>query len=293
MKNIISAEFPFTSKFIDVKGSKMHYIDEGEGAPILFLHGNPTSSYLWRNIIPYLSKNARCIAPDLIGMGKSEKPNIPYKFIDHYDYLKTFIEKLELKNVTLIIHDWGSALGFHYAFEHQQNIKAIAFMEGAYKPAKWKHIPKVMKKGFKMMRMPFIGWLMVSVGNIFIKKLLPSSIIRKLSPEELNVYAAPYPTIRSRKPLRVWPTEIPFDGTPKNTHQIVSSYHDWLKQTEIPKLLLYAEPGLLIRKRDVLWIQENFPNIKTVSVGKGLHFIQEDTPDMIGTELTKWYLTLS
>ncbi len=293
MKNMISAEFPFTSKFIDVKGSKMHYIDEGKGNPVLFLHGNPTSSYLWRNIIPYLSKNARCIAPDLIGMGKSDKPNIPYKFIDHYDYLKTFIEKLELKNVTLVIHDWGSALGFHYAFEHQENIKAIAFMEGIYRPAKWSALPKVMKRGFKMMRTPFLGWLMISVGNIFIKKLFPSSIIRKLSKKELDAYAEPYPTISSRKPLRIWPTEIPFDGTPKNMYQIVNSYHNWLKETEIPKLLLYAKPGLLIRKKDVTWIQDNFPNVKTVPVGKGLHFIQEDTPDMIGTELAKWHSTLS
>ena len=289
---MISAEFPFSSKYIDIHGSKMHYIDEGKGETVLFLHGNPTSNYLWRNIIPYLSNNARCIAPDLIGMGKSDKPNIPYKFIDQYKYLNAFIEKLELKNVTLIIHDWGSALGFHYAFEHQENIRGIAFMEGIYKTAKWDYLPKAMKKGFKMMRTPFLGWFMVSVGNIFIKKLLPSSIIRKLTKKELDTYAKPYPTISSRKPLRVWPTEIPFDGTPENTHQIVSSYHNWLKQTELPKLLLYAEPGLLIRKKDVLWIKDNFPNTEAVSVGKGLHFIQEDSPDAIGTELAKWYQTI-
>ena len=236
MENTISVAFPFTSKFMDVNGSKMHYIDEGKGDPILFLHGNPTSSYLWRNIIPYLSKNTRCIAPDLIGMGKSDKPNISYKFIDHYNYLKMFIEKLELKNITLVIHDWGSALGFHYAFEHQENIKGIAFMEGIYMLPKWKSIPKVMKRGFKMMRMPLIGWLMISVGNVFIKKLLPSAIVRKLSKVELDAYSEPYTTISSRKPLRVWPTEIPFDGTPKNMHQIVTSYHNWLKETQIPKL---------------------------------------------------------
>ncbi len=292
MMNSISAAFPFVSKFIDIHGSKMHYIDEGKGDPVLFLHGNPTSSYLWRNVVPHLNNNARCIAPDLIGMGKSDKPNIPYKFVDHYDYIKTFIEKLELKNITLVIHDWGSALGFHYAFEHQKNIKGIAFMEGIYMPAKWKSIPNVMKRVFKMMRTPFLGWLMINVGNIFIKKLLPSAIIRKLSKEELDAYAEPYPTISSRKPLRVWPTEIPFDGTPKNMHKIVTSYHNWLKETRLPKLLLYAYPGLLIRKKDVLWIQDNFSNTKTVSVGKGLHYIQEDNPDIIGSELAKWYLTI-
>lgn len=293
MKNTISTEFPFKSKFIDINGSNMHYIDEGKGDTLLFLHGNPTSSYLWRNIIPYLSNNGRCIAPDLIGMGKSDKPEISYKFINHYNYLKLFIEKLDLKNITLVIHDWGSALGFHYAFKHQKNIKGIAFMEAIYKTAKWKHLPKVMKRGFKLMRMPLLGWWLISVKNIFIRKLLPGSIIRKLSSQELSVYAEPYPTIKSRIPLRVWPTEIPFDGKPKNMYQIVNSYHQWLKETKIPKLLLYAEPGLLIRKNDVAWIKDNFSVIDAVYVGKGLHFIQEDVPNAIGIELSKWYSTIS
>ena len=293
MTNSISAAFPYTSKFIEVNGSKMHYIDEGQGEPILFLHGNPTSSYLWRNIIPYLNTSTRCIALDLIGMGKSDKPNIPYTFIDHYHYVKAFIEKLELKNITLVIHDWGSALGFYYAFEHQHNIKGIAFMEGIYKTVKWKALPNTMKRGFKMMRMPFIGWLMISVGNIFIKKLLPKAIIRKLTEEEFAHYAAPYKTLSSRKPLRVWPTQIPFDGHPKNVHECVLQYHHWLKETQIPKLLLYAKPGLLIRKKDITWMEANFRVLKTVFIGKGLHYIQEDTPNEIGTELAAWYKGIS
>lgn len=289
MPKPISSAFPFKSQYLEVKGAKMHYIDEGTGDTILFLHGNPTSSYLWRNIIPYLSDKGRCIAPDLIGMGKSDKPNISYKFTDHYAYLSAFIEKLELKNITLVIHDWGSALGFHYAFEHHDNIKAIAFMEAIYKPAKWNAIPKAMKKGFKMMRTPFLGWLMVSVGNIFIKKLLPSAIIRKLSKEEFEAYAAPYLTVKSRKPLRVWPTEIPFDGQPKDVYNIVLSYSNWLQQTQIPKLLIHAKPGLLIRKNDVMWIEKNFSNTKSVAIGKGFHFIQEDAPHIIGEAIADWY----
>ena len=292
MKNSISAAFPFESKFIEIRGSKMHYIDEGKGDPVLFLHGNPTSSYLWRNIIPYLTDNARCIAPDLIGMGKSDKPDISYTFFDHYEYLKAFIEKLKLKNITLVIHDWGSGLGFHYANEHRENIKAIAFMEAIVKTAKWKELPKDMKMAFKMLRAPFLGWLMINVGNIFVKKLLPDMVVRKLSDEEMEVYKSPYPTIRSRKPLRVWPGEIPFDGHPRNVHDVVESYHSWLKETPIPKLCFYAEPGLIIPKSLIPWIEENFPNIETVNLGKGLHFIQEDHPHTIGKKLGKWYIAI-
>lgn len=289
MKNVISSGFPFKSKFVDVNGSKIHYVDEGKGDPILFLHGNPTSSYLWRNIIPYLTNNSRCIAPDLIGMGKSDKPEISYSFFDHYEYLKMFIEKLNLRNITLVIHDWGSGLGFHYANEHQNNIKGLAFMEAIYRTSKWQDLPKDMKIAFKIMRTPFLGWLMISVGNMFIKKMLPDMIVRKLTREELTAYAEPYSTVRSRKPLRVWPCEIPFDGKPKNVHDAVTSYHNWLKQTKIPKICFYANPGLIIQKNDISWIKDNFQNIETINLGKGLHFIQEDHPHTIGFELAKWY----
>ncbi len=148
----------------------MHYIDVGKGDTILFLHGQPTSSYLWRNIIPHLQTNARCIAPDLIGMGKSDKPDISYTFEDHYDYLKKFIEKLNLENITFVIHDWGSGLGFHYANEHQNNIKGIAFMEAIIKPMTWTDFPTEYKVIFKLIRSPFIGWLMLSVANMFLNK---------------------------------------------------------------------------------------------------------------------------
>ena len=284
----ISSQFPFKSNFIEVNGSLIHYVDLGEGDPILFLHGNPTSSYLWRNVIPYLSDKGRCIAPDLMGMGKSDKPNSAYTFFDHYLYLECFIEKLNLKNITLIIHDWGSALGFYYAFLHQDHIKGIAFMEAIFKTTKWNAIPKPMKRTFKLLRMPIIGWYLICVRNVFINKLLPNTIIRKLSKTELQNYAAPYQTVKSRKPLRIWPAQIPFDGKPKSVHQAVSDYHHWLKITSIPKLCLYATPGLLIRKNDVAWIAEKFNNTTTKSVGKGLHFIQEDNPTGIGEALAEW-----
>lgn len=289
MPDKISAEFSFESRFVEINGSQMHYIDEGEGDPVLFLHGNPTSSYLWRNIIPYLTGNARCIAPDLIGMGKSDKPDIDYRYTDHYNYLKKFIDKLGLTDITLVVHDWGSGLGFHYARQHSGNIKGIAFMEAIYRVPEWSGLQVQPKLAFKMLRTPFLGWLMVSVGNMFVKKILPDLIIRKLSEKEMEAYMKPYPTITSRRPVRVWPEEVPFDGHPEDVSQIVSSYHKWLQETTLPKLCCYAEPGLIIQKNDVEWIAGHFPNIQMVNLGKGLHFVQEDHPHKIGAELKVWY----
>lgn len=288
----ISPAFPFESKFVEVNGSKLHYIDEGKGDPILFLHGNPTSSYLWRNIIPHLTPNARCIALDLIGMGKSDKPDIAYTFDNHYDYLEKFIEALNLKNITLVIHDWGSGLGFNYAYKHQDNIKGIAFMEAIFKPVEWDDLPKDFKMIFKMLRTPFVGWLMVSVVNMFVKKMLPDMIVRKLSKEELDYYKEPYPNIASRKPVRVWPMEIPISGKPKNVYEKVAAYSEWLKQSDIPKLCFYAQPGAIIKKADAEYIKNNFPNTKMVDIGEGLHFIQEDNPHLIGQEIASWYQAL-
>ena len=285
----ISSEFPFDSKFIEINGSKMHYVDVGNGDTILFLHGQPTSSYLWRNVIPHLNTNARCIAPDLIGMGKSDKPDIAYTFEDHYDYLVKFIEKLRLKNITLVIHDWGSGLGFHYAKNHPNNIKGIAFMEALIKPMTWEDFPAKYKIIFRMIRAPFIGWLMLSVANMFLKKVLPDSMIRKLSKEEFDNYLKPYPTIASRKAVRGWPQQLPISGKPKHVYEIMVAYNKLLKGSDIPKLCLYAHPGAIITKKGVEYVKNNFPVTKMVDIGEGKHFLQEDSPHIIGEEIAKWY----
>jgi haloalkane dehalogenase len=288
MDTTISSKFPFDSKFIEINGSDMHYVDVGKGDTILFLHGQPTSSYLWRNIIPHLQTGARCIAPDLIGMGKSGKPDIAYTFEDHYDYLLKFIEKLGLKNITLVIHDWGSGLGFHYANTHRDNIKGIAFMEAIIKPMDWKDFPSDYKIMFKLLRAPFIGWLMLSVANMFLKKVVPDSIVRKLSKEEYDNYLKPYPTVSSRKPVRAWPQQLPISGKPKHMHEIIDNYNKWLTTSDIPKICLYAHPGAIITKKQVEYIGNKFPNTKLVDIGKGRHYLQEDQPHTIGKEIAKW-----
>jgi haloalkane dehalogenase len=275
-----------------IHGSKIHYIDEGSGDPIVFLHGNPTSSYLWRNIIPYLIPHARCIAPDLIGMGKSDKPDLNYRFFDHSKYVEEFINNLDLSNITLVVHDWGSGLGFHYAMRHENNIKGISFMEAILRPVTWENFPKDFKMGFKLMRTSGIGWIMISVMNVFVTQILPQAIVRKLSKEEKDNYAAPYKTVQSRKPVRQWPCEIPIEGKPADVHEVISNYNQKLQESELPKLLFSATPGGLIDDKTVEWCKQNLKNLKVLDIGDGIHYLQEDNPHLIGEELAKWYLDL-
>lgn len=287
----ISADFPFESNFIEIQGSKMHYIDQGQGDPILFLHGNPTSSYLWRNIIPYLSKLGRCIAPDLIGMGKSAKPDIEYHFSDHVTYVESFIREMGLKNITLVIHDWGGALGFHYASRNPGNIKAIAFMEAIMMP-EWEVNSEQARDLFKAFRTRDVGWNLLVNKNLFIEGVLPGGILRDLTEAELNHYRQPFIDPKSRKPIWRWPNELPIAGQPTDTFAAIKTFNQWLQQTDLPKLLLYATPGAIFPASVIDWCRENLKNLKTIDIGSGGHFIQEDNPHQIGQELAAWYQNL-
>jgi haloalkane dehalogenase len=285
----ISSDFPFESRYAKVHGADMHYIDVGEGDPVLFLHGNPTSSYLWRNILPHVVPHARCIAPDLMGMGKSAKPAMPYRFSDHSWYVEGFVEELGLTNVTLVMHDWGGGIGFHYARRHEANVKALAFMETIIRPMRWSEFPPDFRRGFKMMRSPGVGWLMISVLLAFHKQIMPQTIVRRLSKEERRQYLAPYPTVGSRKPVRQWPRELPIDGKPADVVGIVEAYHQWLQETDLPKLLFHANPGAIITPSEVDWCREHMRELETVDLGAGLHYLQEDPPHEIGEQLAAWY----
>ena len=290
---VISPAFPFESKFIDVHGSKMHYVDVGEGDPILFLHGAPTSSYLWRNIIPHLSGQGRCIAPDLIGMGKSDHPDIPYRYDDQYHYLCGFIDALGIgSNLTLVIHDWGSGLGFRWAHDHEQDIRAIAFMEGMIRGLSLDDMPGSLRMVMRMMRAPGTGWLMISVANMFTGKMLTDLTYAKMSPEALAYYRSAYPTIASRKAIRQWPREVPLDGVPADNTAVVEAYRKWLTRTEVPKLLFYGNAGVAIKEPEVAWCRENLSNLDIVDLGDAIHFVQETHPETIGKELSKWYARL-
>ncbi|MEE8399688.1 MAG: haloalkane dehalogenase [Desulfobacterales bacterium] len=289
--NEIPTEFPFESKYIEIDGSKMHYIEEGSGDPILFLHGNPTSSYLWRNIIPHLVPLGRCIAPDLIGMGKSDKPDIEYRFFDHVKYLEGFIEKLELENLTLVIHDWGGALGYYYAMRHEDNVKGIAFMEAVF-TKQWVVNSDQARDLFKAFRTPDVGWELIVEKNLFVEGVLPSSVLRGLTEAEMEVYREPFLDPASRKPIWRWPNELPIDGQPTDVFQAITEFNAWAQTSDTPKLLLYAEPGAIFPEQVVQWCRDNLKNLETVSIGPGSHFIQEDNPHLIGSETAKWYQRL-
>jgi len=289
----ISAAFPFESRFVDVLGSRIHYVDEGEGDPILFLHGQPTSSYLWRNIIPYVTAAGRAIAPDLIGFGKSDKPDIEYRFFDHVRYIEGFIEALNLENITLVIHDWGSAIGFHYAMRNEANVKGLAFMEAILAPIPtWDDFPADFRRVFEGFRTPEVGWDMLVNQNMFVEGILPGAIVRDLSEEEMNVYREPFLEPADRKPVWRWPNELPLAGDPADVVEAVGAYNLWLQQTDLPKLMFHATPGAIMPAPLVEWCRANLKNLNTVDVGAGIHYLQEDQPHRIGAELAAWYSTL-
>ena len=286
----ISADFPFESRYVEFLGSRMHYIDEGVGDPILFLHGNPTSSYLWRNIIPHVAPVARCIAPDLIGMGKSDKPDLEYRFVDHARYVDGFIEAMGLENITLVIHDWGSALGFHYANRHESNVRALAFMEAILAPVpSWDDFPPDFKDTFQAFRTPEVGWDLLVNKNVFVEQILPGAAVRKLTEEEMDHYREPFLDPSSRKPVWRWPNELPIAGEPADVVEVVEAYNRWLTATDLPKLLFHGDPGGLIQAPVVEWSRQSMKNLKTVDIGPGIHFLQEDNPHLIGSELASWY----
>ncbi len=197
-----------------------------------------------------------------------------------------------MKTITLVMHDWGAGLGFYYAHRHEANIKGLAFMEAIYRPLQWADFPMDFKLGFKLMRTPLLGWLMVSVMNVFVKQILPRATLRDLNTEEKRRYAAPFTTIASRRPVRQWPCEIPIDGRPTDVQVVVDAYHLWLQDTELPKLLCHASPGGLITANDVDWCQAHLHNITSVDLGKGIHYLPEDHPHAIGEAVAKWYTKL-
>ncbi|NCF65540.1 MAG: haloalkane dehalogenase [Chloroflexi bacterium] len=278
----ISAHDPYVRRRVNVLDSQMAYIDNGQGDPIVFLHGNPTSSYLWRNVIPHLQEHGRCLAPDLIGMGDSGKnPSGTYRFVDHKRYLDAWFEALELDhNVTLVLHDWGSSLGFHWARRHPERVKALVYMEAIVQTLSWANWPEASRKIFQAMRSP-AGEEIVLQKNIFVERILPASVLRPLTDEEMAVYRRPYLEAgESRRPTLTWPRQIPIDGEPADVQAIVDDYAQWLSTTELPKLLINAEPGAILIGEQFDFCR-SWPNQKEITV-KGIHFIQEDSPQEIG-----------
>ena len=277
-----------TPKRIDLLGSYLHYLEAGKGDPIVFLHGNPTSAYLWRKVIPHLESQGRCLALDLIGMGRSGKPAIEYRFFDHRRYLDAFSDTLQLKRVTFVLHDWGTALGFDWARRHPERVVAIAFMEALLREMNWSDFPENARAMFQSFRTPGVGEKLILDDNVFIEQLLPGAILRKLKDEEMNAYREPFLKREDRKPVWRWPQELPIEGEPADVVEAVRANAAYLSSSEVPKLLLTFEPGAIMRPELVEWCRANLKNLEIHPAGKGLHFVQEDEPDTIGRAIAEW-----
>ena len=288
----ISAEQPYPSQFVEVEGVPMHYVEAGSGAPFLFIHGNPTSSYLWRNVMPYVECQGRVIAIDLIGMGNSDKPDIGYTFQDHYAHVEGFVDALGLRNITFVIHDWGSALGLYYAAQHSDNVRAVAMMEAIVPPVfpipSYDAMPEDFRALFQAFRDPVQGRELIVEQNFFVEQLLPQSVLRPLGEAEMAAYRAPFAEPASREPVFVWPNELPIGGEPARNLPVIEAIGGWLMTAEQPKLLLYASPGALTPPDAAAWMAENFANLETRFIGNGAHYIQEDQPEAIGRNLSDW-----
>lgn len=293
---MIDARERHPKKQVPVHGKRMAYVEVGEGDPIVFLHGNPTSSYLWRNVIPYLAGAGRCLAPDLIGMGDSEKLEASgpgsYRFVEHRHYLDGFLEAVGVRErATFVIHDWGSALGFDWMNRHRDAVRGVAYMEAIVAPLTWDDWPPPMKAVFQGFRSP-AGEGLVLEQNTFIEKVLPASVMRGLGEAEMAVYRRPFATPgESRRPTLTWPRQIPIEGEPADVAKIVADYSAWLAtSTTLPKLFVNANPGAILRGR-LRELARGLPCQEEVTV-TGTHFIQEDSPDEIGSAIAAWHAKL-
>ncbi len=289
----ISDQFPFDPRYVSVHRSRMHYVESGAGAPILFVHGNPTWSYLWRNILPYAAHEGRAIALDLIGMGRSDKPDIEYRFADHARYFEGFVEALDLNDITLVVHDWGSGIGLDFARRHPEKIRALVMMEAALGVfPDWESFPASARASFRAFRTPDLGRQLIMEQNIFVERVLPASIGRPLSEREIAAYRAPFPDGQSRRPGWRFPNEGPIAGGPADGAAAIEAYVGWLRRTGMPKLLFHVDRGSLVSPERALRAEREFPNLTRVNLGAGGHFMQEEHPHRIGMELQAWLQSL-
>jgi haloalkane dehalogenase len=267
----------------------MHYEEAGDGNPIVLLHGNPTSSFLWRKVVPGLVGEGRVLAPDLIGMGRSGKPDIAYRFVEHARYLDAWFDALALEHVTLVGHDWGGALGFHWARRHPDRVAAVALMETIVRPTSWAEFPEAGREIFQGFRTPGTGEQLILEQNMFVEAVLPASMLHELTAEEMDAYREPFREPSHRLPTLTWPRELPIDGEPADVVELVNSYDRWLASSEdVPKLLLTFDPGAIMSEPVVRWCRQNIAALDITNAGQGIHFVQEDEPEAIARIVSEW-----
>jgi haloalkane dehalogenase len=279
---------------VNVLGSTMAYREAGDPeAPVaLFLHGNPTSSYIWRNIIPLVAPLAHCIAPDLIGFGQSGKPDIEYRFADHVRYLDAFLDTVGISSAFVVAQDWGTALAFHLAARRPEFIRGLAFMEFIRLMPTWNDFHVDAIETFQKFRTPGVGEEMILQGNAFVEGVLPAATVRKLTDEEMSVYRAPFPTPESRRPTWRFPNELPIAGEPADVYLALEKAHHALAQSSYPKLLFVGDPGALVSPAFAASFAKGIKNCRLVQLDSGIHYLQEDHPDIIGATIKEWLIDL-
>ena len=275
-------------KRVSVAGSEMAYVDVGTGPCVVLLHGNPTSSFLWRDTIRSLSRVARCIAPDLMGFGDSDKPADALRLLEHQRYMEGFFEALDLRDVTLVLHDWGSALGFDWARRHEDRVRGLAFLEFVWPFPTWLDLSPASRRLFSLLQDPEEGRKFIVEQNGFVENVLPGGLGRKLTDAEMAEYRRPFATPGSREPVWRFPNELPVAGQPADVWALVSAYHDWLLKTDLPKLFFWAESGALISRSRAEWYERNLTHCRNVPLGPGVHYLQEDHGERIGLEVADW-----
>lgn len=293
----ISSDYPFNSTYVTVNGSKLHYIEEGQGDVILFLHGMPSWSYLWRNVIPHLSKHARCIALDLVGFGRSEQPDIEYSVDDHIHYVNGFIKALDLKNILFVAHSWGSTFALNYASQNEKNVRGMAFMEPIFSSfATWEEFnpscPPVAEL-FKKFRTKDVGWDLIVNQDVFVDLIGDGGNLHAFTEVERKFYRESFEPPRNRLPLWRAPQELPIAGEPAHVVNLVEEYNKWLSHTHLPILLFHVSQGAFVSQDKLDWCRANLQNLSTHDLGKGAYWYIEDYPHSIGKKLLDWYRKLS
>ncbi len=284
----ISEKLSYPSRFVEVYGSRMHYIEAGSGDTILFLHGIPTSCYLWRNVIPHLSTLGHCVAPDLIGFGHSDKPDIEYSVTDHIRYIERFIEELNLKNIVLVMHGWGSVIGFDYAMRHENNCKGLVFYEAFLRSVNGNDMSLPFQEQMASIQDFENAPDLVLNATSFVDKIIPQNVMRQLTEEEMNNYREPFMQNGAGKPILQYIREIPRGDGKSKIEQLIAAYTDRLTRSKLPKLMLYSVPGFITTIATIMWAKEHLSNLEIVDIGEELHLAQESCPKLFGETISVW-----
>lgn len=288
MNKGMSGKAAITVKTVDVFGSTMSYMEAGAGKPVLFLHGIPMSNYVWRNIIPYLSPLGRCIAPDLIGFGKSDKPDIAYSIEDHIRYIEKFIEVTGLKNLVLVMHGWGSIIGLDYAMRHEKNCRGLVLYEAFMRSFNVEDASLPFQEQIHALEDMSKAYDLVTSGTVFIDKIIPQNTMRQLSEEEMDEYRQPFAANGSGKPILQYVNDLSKNDGQDKLNKLIAAYSRKLAKSRLPKLLLYSVPGLVTNIATVKWAKEHLPNLEVIDIGEEMHLGQESNPALMGDSISAW-----